>query len=143
MFSKACEYAIRATLYLATKAEQGQRAGLKDIAERIDSPEAFTAKILQQLVKSGIVTSIKGPAGGFAIEPERVQTITLQHIVKAIDGDSIYVGCGLGLKACSEKNPCPLHNQFKAIRDGLREMLETTTLYDLSNGLKTGITFLK
>jgi Rrf2 family iron-sulfur cluster assembly transcriptional regulator len=143
MFSKACEYAIRATLYLSSKADRGEKAGLKDIAAQIDSPEAFTAKILQQLVKNSIVTSVKGPSGGFGIEPSGVQTITLQQIVKAIDGDAIYVGCGLGLKACSEKNPCPLHHQFKAIRDGLREMLETTTLYDLSNGLKAGVTFLK
>lgn len=143
MFSKACEYAIRATLYLATKAGQGEKAGLKDIATQIDSPEAFTAKILQQLVKNGIVVSVKGPSGGFGVDAAKLNAITLQHIVNAIDGDAIYVGCGLGLKACSEKNPCPVHNQFKAIREGLRKMLETTTIDELAKGLKTGVAFLK
>jgi Rrf2 family iron-sulfur cluster assembly transcriptional regulator len=143
MFSKACEYAIRASILIATKSNDGERTSLKEISKDIDSPEAFTAKILQQLVRNNIIDSIKGPTGGFIIEKSKLDEIKLRDIVFAIDGDQIYSGCGLGMKACSEKHPCPVHNQFKIVRNGLCEMLETTDLKQLVFGLKNGLTFLK
>ncbi len=143
MFSKACEYGIRATIYIATQSMQSKRVSLTDIAKQIDSPEAFTAKILQLLVREGIVHSVKGPNGGFSIEPAKLTRLKLAQIVSAIDGDSIYKGCGLGLTECSERLPCPVHHQFKAIRNDLRAMLETTRIEELALGLKKGLTFLK
>lgn len=143
MFSKACEYAIRASILIATKSFDGERTSLKEISKDIDSPEAFTAKILQQLVRNNIIESVKGPTGGFIIDKSRLDMIKLRDIVFAIDGDRVYSGCGLGMKACSEKHPCPVHNQFKIVRNGLCEMLETTDLQQLCFGLKNGLTFLK
>lgn len=142
MFSKACEYAIRATIYIADQSSRGRRVGIKDISKEIDSPEAFTAKILQQLSKTQIIDSVKGPNGGFAIEVEKMSKIKLSQVVSAIDGDSVYKGCGLGFKQCSEKQPCPVHDKFKVVRDELKKMLESTTILELSMGLKKGITFL-
>lgn len=142
MFSKACEYGIRATIYIAMHSGNGQRSGLKDIAKKINSPEAFTAKILQQLAKNNIIISIKGPNGGFEIDQKRLHTLKLAEIVEAIDGDSIYKGCGLGLKNCSETHPCPVHYKFKAIREDLRKMLANTNVYELSLSMEDGLTFL-
>lgn len=143
MFSKACEYGIRATLCIAEQSKAGVRISLKDIAKTIDSPEAFTAKILQQLVRSNIVTSVKGPAGGFEISKAQLANTKLCHVVSAIDGDSIYNGCGLGLNECNEQKPCPVHHKFKMVRDGLKNMLETTGIEELATDLKNGLTFLK
>lgn len=143
MFSKACEYAIRATIHITVQSNQGRRVSLKEIAKEIDSPEAFTAKILQQLSRNGIIDSIKGPSGGFTIEKKNMSKIRLSQIVSAIDGDSIYEGCGLGLKKCSENHPCPVHDKFKIIRNELKDMLENTSVYELSIGLESGLTFLK
>lgn len=143
MFSKACEYGIRAAVYVAVQSIEERRVNLKEIAKAIESPEAFTAKILQQLVKNNIVNSVKGPSGGFEIDKAQLWQIKLSQIVSAIDGDSIYMGCGLGLKECDEKKPCPVHEKFKDIRDGLKDMLETTSLEELSMGMKGGLTFLK
>lgn len=143
MFSKACEYGIRAIIYIAGQSMQDKRAGLKDIAKKIDSPEAFTAKILQQLAKNNVISSIKGPNGGFEIEKRKLEKMKLSEIVSAIDGDAIYKGCGLGLKNCSETYPCPVHDKFKVIREGLRKMLETTTIQELSTSTEEGLTFLK
>ena len=67
MFSKSCEYGIRATIFIATQSYLNNRTGIKDIAKKIDSPEAFTAKILQILVKANIIHSTKGVGGGFEI----------------------------------------------------------------------------
>lgn len=142
MFSRACEYGIRAAIYIALQSRDGKRVGLKDISREINSPEAFTAKILQQLVKNDIIDSVKGPSGGFSIEARGANKITLSQIVSAIDGDSIFNGCGLGLKVCSEQHPCPVHDKFKAIREELRNMLEKTNLGELARDLKTGLTCL-
>jgi len=143
MFSKACEYAIRATIHIAVQSTQGKRVSLKDIAKAIDSPEAFTAKILQQLSRGYIIDSVKGPSGGFTIDKENMAKIKLSQIVSAIDGDNIYRGCGLGLKQCSEKHPCPVHDKFKVIREELKNMLENTSVHELSLGLTNGLTYLK
>jgi Rrf2 family protein len=143
MFSKACEYGIRAAIYIASQSAENNRVNLKAVASHIDSPEAFTAKILQQLVQHNIITSTKGATGGFEIETTKIETLTLNQVVTAIDGDDIYKVCGLGLKECSEKRPCPVHNSFKTIRDDLKKMLETTSIHQLAKGLKDGSTFLK
>lgn len=143
LFSKACEYGIRAVILISNKSLGDQRISMKDIAKEINSPEAFTAKILQQLVRAGVLSSIKGPNGGFYIERERIDQIKLSEVVAAIDGDSIYVGCGLGLSECSEDFPCPLHYKFKKVRDDLRNMLEVTSLYELATGFDMGLTYLK
>jgi Rrf2 family protein len=143
MFSKACEYAIRATIYIAEQSDRDNRVVLKDIAEKIGSPEAFTAKILQQLSKNQVIDSIKGPHGGFQIDKKKMAKIKLCQIVEAIDGDTIYKGCGLGLKECSEKKPCPVHEKFKIVRTELKDMLENTTVLELTQGLKKGLTYLR
>ena len=143
MFSKACEYGIRAAIYIAGQSMQDKRVSLKDISSEIDSPVAFTAKILQLLAKNKILKSVKGPNGGFEISSVRLKEIKLVEIVSAIDGDELFQGCGLGLKQCNEQKPCPVHHKFKAIRNNLKNMLENTSLDELSKGLSNGITFLK
>ncbi len=143
MFSKACEYGIKATIYIAMQSLQSRRVSLKEIAEKVDSPTAFTAKILHQLAKSDILDSTKGPAGGFQIEKERIDDIKLSDIVFAIDGDSIYEGCGLGLDKCNANKPCPVHDKFVVIRDELKQMLQNTSLFELATGLEVGLTYLK
>lgn len=143
MFSKACEYGIRATVYIADQSKQSNRAILKDIAKEIDSPEAFTAKILQQLVKSGIVHSVKGINGGFEISKDKISNLKLADVVLAIDGEGIYTNCAFGLKNCSEQFPCPVHHKFKPIKANTRKMLEGTSINDMSDKLKDGLAFLK
>ncbi len=143
MFSKACEYGIKATIYIASNSFEKQRVSLKSIAKEIASPEAFTAKILQDLVRHKIINSVKGAHGGFEIEKHKIVTIKLSQIVNAIDGDKIYNNCGLGLHTCDEIHPCPLHDKFKIIRDNLKHMLEHTNLEELALDIKSGASFLK
>jgi len=141
MFSKACEYGIRATLFIARQSKNGIWSNLGEIAKAVNSPEAFTAKILQKLVKQGVIESRKGPSGGFYIAPS--SKIKLIEIVLAIDGDIIYNGCGLGLAECSETHPCPLHDNFVSIRSDLKKMLSNTEIMTLTEKLESGLTFLK
>jgi len=143
MFSKACEYGIRASIFIAKNSREGRRVSPKEISKEIDSPQAFTAKILQDLVRHHIIKSVQGAYGGFEIDKDLIATIKLSQIVEAIDGNNIYSGCGLGLKECNENHPCPMHDKFKSIRNDLRYMLETTNLEELATGIKNGEAFLK
>ena len=136
MFSKACEYAIKAVLHIAHKSRAGERVGVKAISKAINSPEAFTGKIMQQLSKSGLVQSIKGPSGGFWMGEDERKAANLRDIVRIIDGDKLYTECGLGLKHCNDAKPCPVHHQYKEIRDALIEMHTATTLDDLAEKLE-------
>lgn len=129
-------------IYIATQSLNGQRVKIGEIAEHIDSPEAFTAKVLGALVKNNLLVSVTGPYGGFYIDESAMKKISLAAIVSVIDGDAIYTGCGLGLKQCNALKPCPLHNKFAAIRTQLKQMLQNTNIYDLATGLVNGETIL-
>ena len=143
MFSKTCEYGLRAVIFIAQQTKSDKKVGISTISEAIDSPQAFTAKILQQLTKHKIIQSVKGPTGGFFIDNVKLKTVTLSNIVEVLDGDTIYTGCGLGLHECNENKPCPLHFKFIAIREELRKMLENTTLLELSEDKNLRDSFLK
>jgi len=138
MFSKACTYGIRAVIYIATQSLDGKRVKIQDVATNSGSPEAFTAKILGKLNKAEIINSYKGPQGGFEMDTQKIQSTKLEEIVYAIDGDSIYNGCALGLSECDASDPCPMHNKFFQIREELKDMLGTTTVFELAFGLKSG-----
>lgn len=143
MFSKACEYGIKASIFIAINSYEGKRVSPKEISEEIDSPTAFTAKILQALVRDNIINSVKGAYGGFEIDKNKISSIKLSQIVNAIDGDKIYKGCGLGLHTCDEDHPCPVHDKFKIVRRELKDMLENTNLEQLALDIKSGVAFLK
>lgn len=143
MFSKACEYGIKASVYIIDASINNEKVGLKDVAKAIDSPEAYTSKILQQLKRSKIIKSTKGPTGGFSVEKDQIEKLNLSTIVAAIDGDAIYNGCGLGFHHCNDEKPCVIHHQYKSIRDNLKIMLEETLLVDLSDDIEKGLSFLK
>ncbi|PKP16710.1 MAG: transcriptional regulator, partial [Bacteroidetes bacterium HGW-Bacteroidetes-23] len=96
MLSKTCEYAVRATLIIAAATQEGNRISLREIARKIDSPESFTAKILQKLARNNIVDSLKGNGGGFYVSKEKLTKVTLGEIVLAIDGTALFKRCSLG-----------------------------------------------
>lgn len=141
MISKACKYGIRATIFVASRAEEDIKLNVKQIAKEVDAPEAFTAKILQVLNKHRIITSLKGPYGGFYIEQFQLDQPVI-NIVNAIDGMSVFRECGLGLKQCSEKHPCPMHDQYKITRDTLLNAFQQTTIGQLAHGVNSGTSFI-
>ncbi|HMW38563.1 MAG: Rrf2 family transcriptional regulator [Saprospiraceae bacterium] len=142
MFSKTCEYAIRAMIFVAQKSTDETRVGIKEIASGTQAPEHFIAKIMQELSRKKIVKSIKGPNGGFFMTKEDLSQ-SIADIVKAIDGESIYSDCVLGLKACSEKNPCPLHDDYKEIKRNLLTLIEGNTISEFRDKLNSNRFFLK
>ncbi len=142
MVSKTCENAIRALLFVAQKSKAGVRVGVKEIARSIDSPEPFIAKILQDLGRKGLVSSAKGPNGGFYLDANGLRQ-SLADIVNAIDGDKLFTGCGLGLRSCSAKRPCPIHDEFVEVRARIKTMMQKATLGDYNTALELGERYLR
>jgi Rrf2 family iron-sulfur cluster assembly transcriptional regulator len=142
MLSNACKYAIRALIYLAAEHNDQNRINIRDLAASIDSPEPFTAKIMQSLARQNIVSSVKGPNGGFYLTQQQLHNKIID-IVYAIDGNHVLTGCGLGLKNCSDSQPCPMHNEYSSIRNQLFKILSNNTIFSLAADLTKGETVLK
>ncbi|HQO49080.1 MAG TPA: Rrf2 family transcriptional regulator [Bacteroidales bacterium] len=142
MLSNACKYAIRAMIYLAAGTDNHLKVNIKELATAVDSPLPFTAKIMQSLSKLGFVSSSKGPSGGFFLSTAQLQT-KLLDIVMAIDGPKELNGCGLGLANCNEQHPCPLHQDYKIIRDRFKNLLHENTIHSLAQSMKQGNSVLK
>ena len=142
MISKSCKYAIRATVFIAAKVATGEKLGVKEIAEEIEAPPAFTAKILQNLSKHKIVNSLKGPYGGFFCEKYQLQ-IPVIDIVNAIDGLAVFKECIMGLHNCSDAHPCPMHHKYAENRNNIKLSYQQTTIGDLASDFSSGTTYLK
>lgn len=129
-------------IFVAQHSRDGARVGIKEIAAGIDSPEHFIAKIMQELGRKGVVQSAKGPNGGFYLD-EKGRECALAKIVRVLDGDQLFTGCGLGLRQCSEAHPCPIHEEFKKIRQEIGSMLENSRIGEFSEKLDERRLFLR
>lgn len=142
MLSKTCEYALRAMIFIAQRSTDGTKVRITEIAKGIDSPEHFIAKILQDLSRKGVLRSTKGPNGGFFLD-EKGRQCSLAKIVRVVDGDQLFSGCGLGLKECSESHPCPIHDEFKTIRRDIADMLDSARIGEFTERLEERQLFLR
>lgn len=142
MFSKAAEYAIRATLYIAQKSSEENKLGIAEIAKAIDSPQSFTAKILQVLTKDNkIISSSRGPNGGFYLS-HQAGKLPVMVILEVMGEDEDLRKCVLGLQMCSEIKPCPLHAKYKPIKAELIDLFNSRTIQHLANDIKSGDAFI-
>ncbi len=142
MVSKSCKYAIRAAVYIAAHTNNDLKLGVKEIAKEIEAPTAFTAKILRQLNKFKIVTSIKGPYGGFFCERYQLE-LPVAEIVNAVDGLSVFKECVMGLHKCSDAHPCPMHSKYADVRNQMMKTFQETTVGSLAADLSEGAVFIR
>ncbi len=132
MLGKTTEYAIRALVYVYMQNIKGKRPGYKEIAEEIDSPEQFTAKVLQNLTRSKLLSSMKGRGGGFFFG-EPTNPITLFKVIEALEGKEYFSKCGFGLKQCDVDNPCPMHDDYSQVRETFFKIVNEKTIQSLAN----------
>jgi Rrf2 family protein len=131
MFSKETEYALRSLVYIQLQNDHNRRPGIEEIAEEIEAPKFYTAKILQRLVKYGVIHSIKGKGGGFYFEKNKTE-IPLKELIRLTEGTRTLSGCGFGLKHCDAENPCPLHEHYAPIREAINKLVSTETIQSLA-----------
>jgi Rrf2 family protein len=131
VFKKETEYALRGMVYIQIQNLKERRPGVAEIAQEIEAPFFYTAKIFQRLAKLGFVRSLKGKGGGFFLDPGK-KDLPLKEIIIAIEGDELFIGCGFGLKNCDENNPCPLHHQYGLIRNEINRLVSGETIQSLA-----------
>ncbi len=141
MLSYTCKTAIKSVIYLASKSELGEKAGIKEIAEHINASEHTVGKILQTLARQGLINSVKGPSGGFFINRVQ-QNQPISNIVETIEGKQIFKECGLGLSKCSALHPCPIHNEYKIARDMIEKLFRQKKVKDLCDPVTNGLAYL-
>jgi len=134
MLSNSCRYAIRAVIYLASQPLENGKTGIKKISNDLDLPTPFLAKILQQLAKQKILTSSKGPHGGFSLLKDP-RNITLLDIVNTIDGPDTFTNCVMHISSClsadKDKRKCPLHDDYEKVMINLVKLFSSKTIYEL------------
>ena len=131
MFNKETEYALRALIYIKLQNYKNRRPGTAEVSREIEAPPFFTAKILQRLVRTGFLESMKGKNGGFYFDQSKPD-LPLKNLISSTEGDRSFAGCGIGLKNCNESNPCPLHERYAPIRNAINELVSGETVQSLA-----------
>ena len=131
MLSSACQYSIRAMIYLATQ-KTDRFIPVREISAQVGVSHSFLAKVLGDLSSGGLLRSLRGPTGGVHLAKPSKE-VKIADIVRAVDGENVFAKCVLGLPDCGESLPCPLHQSWGHVRDEFRFMMEQTTLEEFAN----------
>ncbi|MBT3300736.1 MAG: Rrf2 family transcriptional regulator [Candidatus Marinimicrobia bacterium] len=135
ILSKSSQYAIQAVMYLAGQPKNSP-VFQRDIASALDIPNHFLGKVLQILVKHDLILSHKGINGGFVIN-QNGSKITLDHIIRIIDGDGFLEGCIIGFPFCSDENPCPVHHDWGKAKTEISKIFEQKNINQFSGELQS------
>ena len=130
IFSKSFGYAVRGVLYVTFKQNNGRFVQVEEIASSLAVPKHFMGKILKRLVKEQILTSAKGPNGGFRVNAT-THTVSLLRLAEITSDLDVLKTCVLQFKECNGQNPCPLHVQMEQLRNNLGSIMAHTTVQDL------------
>jgi len=141
MLSNSCKYAIRAVIYIALHSDDSHKLGSKFVAENLNMPQPFLAKILQELTKRHIISSSKGPKGGFYLTEDNLYNSVLD-IVNAIDGLDKFNQCFLGLHTCSSEKPCSVHNIVEPFKENIAIKLSNNTIAQFAEEIRAGKSFI-
>ena len=125
---------------MALMSDQKKRVQVEEIAERLSVPKHYLGKIMKQVVKEGILSSTKGPYGGFSVNEATLET-PLISLYKITDGLNQFNNCGLNLRKCNASYPCPLHDQIEVNRRDWLQIFAKTKVNDLLN--KDEASFIK
>ena len=130
--TRAADYAVRVMIFLANL-PSGERASLPQIAKATGAPESFLSKVLQGLTRELLITSRRGPAGGFAISAMG-RLASVRDVVEAIDGPISLNVCVSQQRSCPRRDWCPAHPVWVKAQEALLEVLSTAMICDLPSG---------
>jgi Rrf2 family protein len=129
LYSKKCRYAIRALMKVGPG---GRRDGfsLKAVCRRAGLPEAYTRKIFQVLVRSGILAAKRGPGGGYRFA-RRPADVSLLSVIRVLDGRDAFDRCVLQNRSCGKTGHCVLHRRWTASKNLLVRQLGSCSVDQL------------
>jgi len=129
MFKTETQYALRATAELAREEDA---LSIGQLAARSQAPGPMLAKVFYRLAQQGLVVGRPGPGGGYKLS-RAADEIKLAEIIQLTEGPDFGHYCLFGLPACSDDEPCPLHEVWGPVRQNIFDMLEKYTVADLAS----------
>jgi Rrf2 family iron-sulfur cluster assembly transcriptional regulator len=129
IFNNPTKYAIRAMTFLGGRTS-GRFVSIREISRATNISLPFLAKVINRLARRRLVTAKRGPGGGVMLS-RPAGRITVSEIVDAMGSTRANKQCILGLSECSDQAPCPVHDNWKGVRQVLLESLHTRTVTDL------------
>ncbi len=135
MLNRETQYAIRTLIALSES--NGEYVSTRALAEQLNIPYFFLSKILQKLVRRGLVDSRKGLGGGVRLR-HSPEEITGLMVLEAVDDTEFLESCVLGFPQCNDQNPCPYHHEWGPIRSRIQELFATHTLAELRGLQESG-----
>jgi Rrf2 family protein len=129
--SKKADYALMAMKHLALKAAGGPSCSAREIAEQYDIPIELMAKVLQRLVRTGLLVSTQGTRGGYTLSRPSA-TISVADIIQAIDGPVTVTACSTLKNDCEQYGKCSIRDPLWQIRQRIVAALDTVTLAEMA-----------
>lgn len=108
----------------------------RDLAEQTSVPPSYLSKVLLVLNRAGLIEATRGTGGGYRLSKPAAE-ISLMEIVDPLDNVSRLDDCIMGLRECSEENPCAMHDWWKRVRDDYLAMLRHTSLAEVTDGSRS------
>lgn len=133
--NRSTQYTLQALLYLADQ-PRGRMVLVREIAECLDLPLHYLAKLMYPLSHAGWLDSLRGRNGGYRLRAS-ARKLTVLAILDRLQSAGAGEECLLGLKACGDDDACVLHCQWRPIREEMHAYLDTLTLGDIADGRRT------
>jgi len=137
--SKKADYALMAMKHLALKAGAPAASltaacacSAREIAEQYDIPIELMAKVLQRLVRTGLLVSTQGTRGGYALSRASA-SISVADVIQAIDGPFTVTACSSEKIDCEQYGKCSIRDPLWQIKERIVEALGTVTLAEMAN----------
>jgi Rrf2 family iron-sulfur cluster assembly transcriptional regulator len=137
MLSNQSKYAIRGVIFLALHASIDNKLGSKDVGKKINIPIPFLAKIFQHLSKEKIISSSKGPRGGFFLSKDQLKG-NLMSIISSLEGEDHFNSCYMGLPKCSDTKPCAIHHLASPFNQHVKDEFKKRSIEDFALDAKKG-----
>jgi Rrf2 family protein len=128
LVTRETDYAVRTVLYLAR--DSSRMASVTEVARAMHIPKSFLAKILQRLVRSHILASMRGVKGGFTLARKPAE-ISLLDILESIQGPAGINVCAIDSRRCRFSSTCSVHPVWVEIRKEVERRLKKQTIAKL------------
>jgi Rrf2 family protein len=129
--SKKADYALIAMKHLAQKSAGAQSSSAREIAEHYDIPIELLAKVLQRLVRTGLLVSTQGTRGGYTLS-RPAGSISVAEVIQAIDGPLTVTACSSENNDCEQYSKCSIRDPLWQIRERIVAALGTVTLAEMA-----------
>lgn len=133
MLNQSADYALRAVLFMA-QADTRRSSSASEIAAAIGVPRNYLGKVMHTLAHAGVLTSVRGPRGGFKLALD-ARELTLADVVGPFQRLPERRTCLLGNRACDAETPCAAHRHWQAVAGRVTSFFRTTTIAGMLEGM--------